>query len=85
MIDYLSLGLPLLTSIDGSGACYLRDNNSAIIYDENNYKTLVNILEELLLDQDLINKMRTSALETFDTNYSYEIVYENAYKKITKS
>ncbi len=85
MIDYLSLGLPILTSIDGSGVSDLRDNNTAIIYDENDYKTLVNILEELLLDLQLINKMRTSALETFNTNYSYKIVFENAYKKIIKS
>lgn len=85
MIDYLSLGLPILTSIDGSGVSDLRDNNIAIIYDENDYKTLVNILEELLLDLQLINKMRTSALETFNTNYSYKIVFENAYKKIMKS
>ena len=82
MIDYLSLGLPIVTSIDGSGAQYLKKNNTAIIYDENDYKTLISEIERSFHEMSNVSEMRLASLNLYKNIYSYEIVYENAYKKI---
>ena len=82
MIDYLSLGLPIITSIDGRGAQYLKKNNTAMIYDENDYKTLISKIERFFYDKRNVSEMRLASLNLYKNIYSYEIVYENAYKKI---
>ncbi len=82
MIDYLSLGLPILTSLDGNGANYLEQKNVACIYDENNYETLIKSLEELSLDPEKIIKMKEATLNVYNSEYSYERIYEKALKKI---
>ena len=63
-------------------ALNISKNNTAMIYDENDYKTLISKIERFFYDKRNVSEMRLASLNLYKNIYSYEIVYENAYKKI---
>ena len=78
------MGLPILTSITGSGAKYLEKKNTTFIYKQDDFLSLVKILENLTTNKQKIFQMKASSVSLFNESFSFEKVYGDAYRKIIK-
>lgn len=75
IIDALSLGLPIVTSLRGEVAALITQFGVGMRYGTDSNQTLYDCLAVLIGDRPLQRKMSRNALELYDDRFSYEKVY----------
>lgn len=71
IIEYLAAGLPVLSTIQGTSAKLIRDNQCGLIYKKGE---LAKAMEQMLHHQD-INKFTQNAKATFNAKFNAELIY----------
>ncbi|HHQ2480330.1 TPA: glycosyltransferase family 4 protein [Bacillus cereus] len=75
-IEYMSAGLPILSSIDGYLKTILQDNNLGMTYEEGNPESLVNHISYLYKKNDVLEEMSKNTKKIFESHYSSEKIYK---------
>lgn len=75
VIDALSLGLPIITSLRGEVAALTEQFSVGLRYGTDSNQTLYDRLAILIGDQALQQRMSRNALDLYDERFSYEKVY----------
>lgn len=75
-IQYLSLGLPILNSLEGFAKKLLADNDAGVTYTEGDVNECANKIEELYLNEMERSEMASNALELFNSKFDLEIIEE---------
>lgn len=75
--EYMSFGLPVVSSLDGEAAKEIDSNGFGQNYQAEDSAQLAQILGKILADQRSLNQMSAAAQARFDTNYRQSIVYQN--------
>jgi glycosyltransferase involved in cell wall biosynthesis len=78
VIDALSLGLPVVTSLRGEVAALIARFGVGMRYGTDSNQTLYECLAVLIGDWPLQRQMSRNALELYDDRFSYEKVYGDA-------
>ena len=73
--EYLSAGLPVVSSLQGEMACLLEEFNCGLTYRHFDSKGLARILTELADSPDRLEQMSHGALELFEARFNAENVY----------
>lgn len=71
-IQYLSAGLPIVSSVRGYTEKMLEDYNMGLIYEEGSVTSCMEILEKLILNDELRRQMGKNAIKCFDKLYESE-------------
>lgn len=74
-LDALSLGLPILSPLQGEVANLIFEHNVGMTYGKNFEKSLVQCIEMLLKNPILMENMSQNALNLYQEKFSFEIVY----------
>ena len=82
VIDYLSVGLPLITSLGGEVQKLIKESQIGIVYDENNHHSLINAINSYLDNMELIKIHSQNAKLLFNTRFDGQAVYSKAVKII---
>ncbi|HDR8072375.1 TPA: glycosyltransferase family 4 protein [Bacillus cereus] len=75
-IEYMSAGLPILSSIDGYLKNILQDHNVGLTYEDGNPESLVDHVSKLYKENDLLEEMSRNTKELFKSHYSSEEIYK---------
>ena len=75
--EYLSAGLPILSSIDGAMSNLLNDWNCGITYKNNSPRSLANAIIQLQKDKSSYELMSKNAKKCFFEKFDSETVYRN--------
>ncbi|WP_100618257.1 glycosyltransferase family 4 protein [Bacillus cereus] len=75
-IEYMSAGLPILSSIDGYLKTILQDHNMGVTYEDRNPESLANHVSNLYKNRDLLGEMSKNTREIFKSHYSSEKIYK---------
>ncbi len=75
VIDYLALGLPLLSPLSGEVRSLISESEVGISYGPVAEKTLESCIEDLAAKPDLRKKLSDNAQRLFQLRFSYEMVY----------
>lgn len=81
VIDVLSAGLPLLSSLDGEVRKLIENHNVGFFYDQNG-RSLEDVITPLLTDSKRIKLFSDNAFNLFRSKFSYEEVYGNLVKNL---
>ncbi|MDB4737522.1 glycosyltransferase family 4 protein [Verrucomicrobiales bacterium] len=84
-IEYLSAGLPLISSLKGIVGKLIEDEKIGFVYDEKNPDELIQNLIHLIKNPSIKKKMATNAKKIFNTRFSSEIVYNSFAKHLEQS
>ena len=80
--SYLASGKPILGSLKGEGAKIIRESNSGIVCDPEDYKNLtINMINLSNQSKKELEQFSENGLKYFHQNFKYE-VFENRLKKI---
>ena len=82
--DYMSNGKPIFSSISGVAGKLISDNNIGREYTNNDIHSLTNILNDVLGDDDLIDKMSLNSRELFLKKFSSDVIYPNLVSHLVK-
>jgi glycosyltransferase involved in cell wall biosynthesis len=82
--DYMSNGKPIFSSISGVAGKLISDNNIGREYTNNDIHSLANILNDVLGDDDLIDKMSLNSRELFLKKFSSDVIYPNLVSHLVK-
>jgi glycosyltransferase involved in cell wall biosynthesis len=77
VIEYLSGGLPVITSIEGYMGPFFRQYEAGFSYDSQNPISLVNILKTLILDKKKLHLMQKNAKNLYETQFRADKVYSD--------
>lgn len=75
--EYLSEGLPIISSIKGELSKFLFDENIGLTYENNNEDKLVQAIYSLIEDKNLEKQMRLNAKKVFDKKFDANKVYKD--------
>lgn len=75
IFEYLSLGIPILSSLKGETQELLYEHNCGLTFDADNFKSLKKQLLSLIDNPLLIAEMGENGKELFESEYSSEIIY----------
>ncbi|MBN2464463.1 glycosyltransferase family 4 protein [candidate division WOR-3 bacterium] len=75
VIEYLSAGLPILSSVNGLLAQLLQRTGCGITYPNGDYRALTRIVIDLATDQSRLEEMRRHCLQAFETEFHPDKVY----------
>ncbi len=78
IIEYMSGGVPVITSLKGFSKEYLLNNNAGIYYEENNVDSFIESVDNLIENEDLQLRMSKNALEC----YYRELTSDKANEKL---
>ena len=84
VLDYLSFGLPVVTSLDGELGSYLFENRIGLTYDPDVKLDLSHQLQQLTKNEELLREFSENAHKQFWKELSYDVVYENLTKMLTE-
>jgi len=76
-IDAFRLGKPMLTSNQGVVSELLIENNAGRVYTNSIPDSFLIELQEMISDNDLLQKMGTSARQLYDEQFSFDKIYTN--------
>jgi len=82
--DYMSNGKPIFSSISGVAGKLISENNIGREYTNNDIHSLANILNDVLGDDDLIDKMSLNSRELFLKKFSSDVIYPNLVSHLVK-
>ena len=74
-IEYLSRGLPILSTIDGALGDIISRYRVGVVCADCEPKTIADALERLHRDPDVVKKMRSSCERLFEEKYRADVVY----------
>lgn len=72
--EYFSMGLPILTCLEGTQKTYLETNNAGICYQENNSESFVRSIEYLYGHEAERSEMSKNAYTCYQKDFDYEAV-----------
>lgn len=75
VIDALSLGLPILSPLQGEVADLISRHKVGLRYGTDSGKTLIECIEVLRSDTELHQQISTNAFDLFQRDFSFETVY----------
>lgn len=75
--EYLSEGLPILSSINGVASVFLDEEGVGFTYQNQNVEELVDLIYTLIEEKDLQAKMRKRAHDVFQRKFNAEKIYNN--------
>lgn len=78
IIDYISLGLPIITPLQGEVSKLISDNHIGMNYRENIESSLREVIIYLCENSQIRNKLVNNALRLYKEKYSFDHVYGNA-------
>lgn len=81
--DYLSAGLPILTSLEREIANLISQHKIGLLYESENFHDLENKIFYLSWNREILNSMRENVFNIADI-YSYENQYQKLIKLIDK-
>lgn len=84
IIDALSLGLPILSPLQGEVASLISENGVGMRYGTDTGKTLHDCIQALLQDAALQKSMSQKARALYAERFSFEMVYEGLVKHLEK-
>lgn len=84
IIDALSLGLPILSPLQGEVASLIAQHDVGLRYGTDTGKTLHNCLQDLMKDAALQKRMSQNARALYAARFSYEMVYGGLVKHLEK-
>ena len=73
--QYLSAGLPIVSSLAGENADFLRSSGSGIIYDANNPESCYKAIDRLISDRKLLGEMAANARRAFDDYFNANVIF----------
>jgi glycosyltransferase involved in cell wall biosynthesis len=82
IVDYFSLGLPVLTSLDGVASKLIKRWNVGSNYSAKDPEQLFILLEKYFNNQFLINTQKINSKKLFENEFNGEYIYQNSVKKI---
>lgn len=82
VIDALSLGLPILSPLQGEVADLILKHNVGLRYGTDSGKTLVECIEVLRSDTRLHQQISENALSLFEREFSFDAVYGSLVKHL---
>jgi len=82
IIEYLSGGLPVMTSIEGFMGNFLKEHNVGFSYRNDKTETLVNILKDLNENRDKLTQMKKNALQLYKVQFRAEKIYHDYMKHL---
>jgi glycosyltransferase involved in cell wall biosynthesis len=74
LFEYLSAGLPILSSLKGENEEFLRAHGCGVTYEAENHIDFVNKLSALLGKEQTMKAMRKNALQLFDSQFRMELI-----------
>jgi glycosyltransferase involved in cell wall biosynthesis len=83
-IEYLSYGLPVLTSVCGCLSDLLVSHQAGFLYDETKPEDISNLVFKLYQDNTLYENMRENSKLLYDSEFDYDKVMENFVKFLEK-
>jgi glycosyltransferase involved in cell wall biosynthesis len=84
IIDALSLGLPILSSLHGEVASLILENDVGMRYGTDTSKTLYDCIQALVHDVALQKRMSQNARNLYAERFSFEMVYGGLVKHLEK-
>jgi glycosyltransferase involved in cell wall biosynthesis len=84
IIDALSLGLPILSPLQGEVASLIAKHDVGLRYGTDTGKTLHNCLQDLMNDTTLQKRMSQNARALYAAHFSYEMVYSGLVEHLEK-
>lgn len=84
VIDALSLGLPILSPLQGEVANIIKTNNVGLCYGTDFDKSLAQCIELLIENSELRQEMSNNALKVYHEKFSFELVYGGLVKHLEK-
>ena len=78
IIDYLSLGLPIVSPLQGAVSNLISTNMIGMSYIENSENSLFDTIIDLSKNIELRNKFSNNALKLYNEKYSFNYVYGKA-------
>ena len=76
-IEYMSVGLPVVSSLQGTLKELLEMNNCGVTYDNGDAEGLKRVLIDLRDNQQLLKSLSSNAYKLYSDNYTTEKVYGN--------
>ena len=84
IIDALSLGLPILSPLQGEVASLIAENGVGLRYGTDSRKTLHDCIQTLMHDTALQKNMSRKARALYEERFSFEMVYGGLVKHLEK-
>ena len=81
LIDYLSLGLPIISSLDGREIQKLKQDEVAFIYKDNNPNELYEIIDHLISEPQMFHRYSEIVQKVFDKGLTETLYTQKSLKK----
>jgi glycosyltransferase involved in cell wall biosynthesis len=82
IIDSLSLGLPILSPLQGEVKRLIEKEEVGLIYRQGSGESLFDCINKLILDTTLNSKLSLNASSLYNKKFSYEVVYTKTTKHL---
>ena len=82
IVDYLSLGLPILSPLDGCVERLIVENNIGFNYQNHNQESLIKILRNLTYDKKILFQKSKNSRNLYNKKFKFDVVYQNLEEKI---
>ena len=82
VIDALSLGLPILSPLQGEVANLIVNHGVGLRYGTDSGKSLIQCIEMLMANPELRQQISVNALNLYQKNFSFEVVYGGLVKHL---
>jgi glycosyltransferase involved in cell wall biosynthesis len=83
VVDYFSLGLPVLTSLQGEVLNLLNHWDAGIVYSTNDQDSLYQSLDNLLHDDITLKRLSMNASKLYESEFNGDAIYEEAVSRIS--
>jgi glycosyltransferase involved in cell wall biosynthesis len=84
ILDYISLGLPVLSPLNGEVSSLIKNKKIGLHYKDGSSISLKKKIFEFLNDQKKLNLYSSNVKKIYKSDYNYNLVYKNAVKLIEK-
>jgi len=84
IVDALSLGLPILSPLQGEVASLISEHGVGMRYGTDSGKSLYDCIRPLMQDADLQKRMSQKARALYAKRFSFEMVYEGLVKHLER-
>ena len=78
----MALKLPIITPLKGEVRKLIIDNEIGLIYDDNSDMDLFELILKLKTDSNIKNNLADNAINLYEKNYSYGLVYGRLVKHL---
>ena len=82
IIEAMSCGLPIISSKIGLIPSMVEHNINGLILEDAKPENIANCILKLMIDSEMMSKMKIANVEKFNTNYSEEVFLKSIDKLI---